>query len=118
MKRSIKMLSVALIPTLVLVAGSVAAQSVQEAVKAMTQEKATAGEQLQNLGEQDQLRQRLNENDPENAKKVRAEKNSQEGKKSQHKYQYKEKAPGSHMHQSGGGFGSGMGGGKGGGGRR
>ena len=113
MKRTIKLISMSMLPALVLAAGSVTAQSPTEPVKAMTQEKTTAGEQFQNVGEEDQLRHRVNENDPEQAKKVRAEKEkqTQEGTKSQHKYQYEEQSPGQHMNQSGGGMGGGMGGG-------
>lgn len=128
MKRSSKLLSISILPTLMLAAGSLVAappgeplkEMVKEkaAAKEMVKEKAAAGEQLKNAGEKSQLRHRINENDPENAKKVREEGEKQagkkqEGKKSQHQYRYEEKAPGQHKHQSGSGMGGGMGGGGG-----
>lgn len=110
MQRSISLISATLLTTLIFTAGSVAAKGPEDAAKTMTQQQTTAGEQIQNLGDESQLRNRINENDPDQAKKVRAEEQTQKAKKSKNQYKYQEKAPGQHMNQSGMG---GMGGGGG-----
>jgi Ni/Co efflux regulator RcnB len=105
---AIKLITFPMLLTLSLAAGSVAAASPGAPEKSMAQEQTTAGEQLKNVEQEDQLRHRVNENDPENAKKVRDEQGQkQEGKKSQHQYQ--EQSPGQHMQQSGSGMGGGGG---------
>ena len=115
MKRSYKIVYYPAMISLAMAAGMAVAQTPSEVMEqTMTQEQRVEGEQFKNLGEEDQLRHRVNENTPEKAKKVREMKENQEGKKSQHQYRYEEKSPGSHMQQSG----SRMGGGGGGGGRR
>jgi hypothetical protein len=81
--------------------------------KSMLQEKATAGEKFMNEEKDQQLQHRVNENDPENAKKAREMKQEQQDKQSKHQYRYEEKGPGQHMNQSGsmmGGSGGGGGG--------
>lgn len=107
---SIKLVTFPMLLTLSLAAGSVAAASPDAPAKSMAQEPAAAGEQLKNVDKEDQLRHRVNENDPEKAKKVRGEQGQkQEGKKSQHQHQYQEQSPGQQMQQSGSGMGGGGG---------
>jgi hypothetical protein len=112
MKRSINMLSISLLPALMLAASGVMAAPPDGPLKAMSPDNAMTGEQLKNAGDESKLHQRLNENNPENAKKVRAEKQTQQGKKSKNQYRYEEKGPGQHMHQSGSHMGGGGGGGR------
>jgi predicted nucleic acid-binding Zn ribbon protein len=104
--------------TLSLAIGSAVAAPPDSMTKSiMLQEKATTGEQFKNESLEQQLQHRVNENDPEQAKKAREMKQEQQDKQSKHQYQYQEKSPGQHMNQSGSMMG-GSGAGGGGGGRR
>jgi hypothetical protein len=113
MQHKIKLIPMFL--TLSFAFASVAAQPPGAPTKSMLQEKASAGEKFMNEDQEQQLRHRVNENDPENAKKSREMMQEQQDKQSKHQYRYEEQAPGQHMHQSGSMMG---GGGGGGGGRR
>jgi len=113
MQRTIKLVPMFLAMTFAF--GSALAQPPGAPSKSMLQQKSTAGEQFMNEDQADQLRHRVNENDPESAKKVREMNQTQQDKQSKHQYRYEEKAPGQHMHQSGsmmGGSGGGGGGGR------
>jgi hypothetical protein len=109
MKRTLKLMTCPLLACLAMTTGLAAAQP-GAMEKTMRQEQSAAGEQLPNLGEEEQLRHRVNENDPDKAKKVRQMEEEQKGKKSQHQHRYEEKSPGQHMQRSGSGMGGGGGG--------
>ena len=113
MKQTVKF-SLPMFLTLSMAIGSAVAESPRIPSKSMLQEKATAGEQFMNEDRDQQLQHRVNENDPEQAKKVRSMKQEQQDKQSKHQYRYEEQGPGQHLHQSGSmmGGGGGAGGGR------
>ena len=116
MQRTIKLISYPMFLTLSLAIGSAIAAPPDSMTKSiMLQEKATSGEQFKNESLEQQLQHRVNENDPEQAKKAREMKQEQQGAQSKHQYRYEERSPGQHMNQSGsmmGGSGGGGGGGR------
>ena len=62
---------------------------------------ARDGQQLRNIEQADQVRQRVYEQFPEYADKTRAQYQTQQDKQAQHQYRYREQSSGQHMHQSG-----------------
>ena len=101
-----KVLSLALLVAMSVSAGNLAAETgkgvpAQNLYSGAAEEVARDGQQLQNSGEQDQLRQRLNEQDRENARKARFENQLKEKHEYQYQYQNKTQAGRLEMNRSG-----------------
>ncbi|MEN8168442.1 MAG: hypothetical protein ABFR65_13330 [Pseudomonadota bacterium] len=125
---SLKLVSLPVLLTMSLAAGSVVADTAAGPEKSVSKEQIFAGarnqvvldgQQFKNVAQEDQLRHRVNEN-LDKGEKNRYEKQQGKQSKNQHQYQYKNQSGSQHMHQSQSGSMSrgGKGGGGGGGGRR